>query len=153
MQALHGLPDWFVATIFVGTFLITLFAAAWRNTKRQIMRTLAKRPNPTRAEFVSMMASSVSMEASEFLWDSAIPCLELNAPLLSPHPDDDLVQDLPIDDEDWSMEWPVLWAEQQGFHESNLPAWPEGWPATIRNYGRWLDMAPASPVIDAGYSG
>lgn len=85
------------------------------------------------------MAADVSLETSKFLWDTAIIYLE---PRLTPHPDDHLVDDLPIDEDDWSMDWPREFAEQCGSHESNLPEWPEGWPATFRNFGRWLDMGP-----------
>ena len=51
-------------------------------------------------------------------------------------------EDLPIDDEEWSMDWPQEWAELRDFHESNFHDWPESWPVTIRNFGRWLDKGP-----------
>lgn len=139
MGDLFGLPEWLKTTILVITAIAVLFAFAWRNTKRQIARTLRRRSNPTRDEFLALMAVDVSPAASTFLWDTAYTCLK---PHLTPHPDDDLIKDLPIDADDVSMDWPREWAESQGFHESNLADWPEGWPVTVRNYGRWLDMCP-----------
>ena len=58
-----------------------------------------------------MMRPDVSEQASAFLWKSALPYLELLRPALTPHPDDDLVSDLPIDDDDFGMDWPREWAE------------------------------------------
>jgi len=88
------------------------------------------------------MRADVSREAALFLWQTALPYLDFHKPPLTPHPDDDLIKDLPIDSDDISMDWPKHWAERHGFHDSNLPDWPKGWPVTIRNYGRWLDMRP-----------
>lgn len=142
MRYLAALPDWLLATLFVVGILAILFGVAWRNTKRQIRDTLARRPNPTEAQFMELMSGDVSEEAARFLWRTALPYLEFHKPPLAPHPDDDLVKDLPIDDDDISMDWPREWSEIRGFHDSNLPDWPKDWPATIRNYGRWLDMGP-----------
>lgn len=135
-------PDWLLATMFVAGFLGVHFGVAWRNTKRQILQTLSRRQNLTEAQFITLMTVDVSEETARFLWQVTMPYLEFHKPTLAPHPDDDLVNDLPIDDEEWSMDWPRDWAERRGFHESNLPDWPEEWRVTIRNYGRWLDMGP-----------
>lgn len=135
-------PDWLWATFTVAGFLGILFGVAWRNTRRQIRATLARRPNLTEAQFMELMVSDVSEDAARFLWQTTLSCLEFHEPSLTPHPDDDIIKDLPIDDDDISMDWPREWAERRGFHESNLPDWPKNWPVTIRNYGRWLDMGP-----------
>lgn len=129
--------SWLVPTLWVALVGAIVVAFAIRNTRRQIARTLGKRPNLTREQFLVQMGPGVSRDAAEFLWDTALFYLE---PKLAPHPDDDLVKDLPIDNEDWSVDWPREYANRQGFHDSNLPDWPEGWPVTIRNYGRWLTM-------------
>lgn len=115
------------------------FAA--RNTRRQIARTLARRSNLSRDEFVQLMQPQVSKATTEFLWAAMLNHLE---PKLTPHPDDSLIDDLPIDSEDWSMDWPREFAEARQFHHSNLPDWPADWPITVRNYGRWLDLGPAA---------
>lgn len=139
MGKVVGLPEWLLATLFVITGVAIVFAFAWQNTKRQIAATLATRPNPTKAEFLAAMRADVSPTTAEFLWRTALFYLE---PSLTPPPDDDLVHDLPIDNDDFSMDWPRDFAQLRGFHESHLHDWPEGWPVTVRNYGRWLDMGP-----------
>ena len=136
---MRAVPGWIIPAFFCAGFIGILCAIATRNTRREIERTLARRANPTKEEFLAMMASDTSPDAAEFLWETSRIYLE---PRLTPHPDDDLARDLPIDDDDWSMDWPRDFAKRQGFHESNLPPWPKDWPATIRNYGRWLSMGP-----------
>lgn len=133
------MPGWLLPTGFVVCGLAVWFAVAFRNTRSQIAATKARRPNPSRDEFIEMMASDCPEYVAVFLWETAMPYL---APHLTPHPDDDLLRDLPIDEDDWSMDWPRDFATQEGFHESNLPDWPKGWATTIRNYGRWLSMGP-----------
>lgn len=135
-------PDWLWATFTVVGFLGILFCVAWRNTRRQIRATLARRPNLTEAQFMEVMVGDVSEDAARFIWQTALSYLEFHKPFLAPHPDDDLIKDLPIDDDDISMDWPRAWAEHRGFHDRNLPDWPQDWPVTVRNYGRWLDMGP-----------
>ena len=133
-------PDWLSATLSAGIFLAILFGWAWRNTRRQIEQTLSRRSNLTRDEFLKMMAPDVSREASEFIWESALLCLDYFKQKLTPHPDDHLVDDLPIDDEKWSFDWPRDWSDKIGIHASNLPDWPADWAVTVRNFGRWLDL-------------
>ncbi len=144
MGELVGIPEWLAATLFVLLFICVVGVVAWRNSSRQVNSTLARRANPDQEEFLALMSPHVSTEASEFLWHAALPYLEGKPWNLTPHPDDSLVDDLPIADEDWSMEWPLEWAAERGFHESNRPDWPDDWPPTIRNYGRWLDLGPES---------
>jgi len=134
-----GIPEWLAMILFVGVFLAAVGLVAWRNTRRQIRRTKVLRLSPTRDEFLAMMQPDVRPATAKYLWDACLPYLCRTD--LTPHPDDDLAADLPIDDDDWSMDWPREFAAKHGFHESNLPDWPDDWPATIRNYGRWLDMA------------
>lgn len=110
-----------------------------RNTRKQVAKTSRRRANLTRKQFLLQMQLDVSLPAASFLWETILPYLE---PHLTPHPEDDIVEDLPVHADDMSLDWPQLWARQQGFHESNLPDWPDGWPVTIRNYGRWLDLGP-----------
>jgi hypothetical protein len=133
-------PEWVVPAAFVALFLAAWIGVAWRNTREQISRTLKRRANPTREAFFAMMTADVSPDATEFLWDTALLYLR---PKLTPHPDDDLVADLPIDGDDWSMDWPRDFARRHGFDEKFYPIWPEGWPVTVRNFGQWLDMGRA----------
>lgn len=132
-----NLPHWLFPTVFVFVVLGLWIGIAWRNTRKQQVRLLARRPNPTKDEFTALMAHNVSAAATEFLWNTATTYLQ---PTATPHPDDDLVKDLWIDDGDWSMDWPRDFAEQQGFSEKAYPDWPKDWPVTLRNFGRWLDL-------------
>jgi hypothetical protein len=133
--------SWLVPWLWVALIGAIWIAFALRKERRLIAATARRRPNPTRDEFLSQMGPEVSAAAAEFLWAKALFYLQ---PKLTPHPDDDLAKDLPIDPDDFALDWPRDFAEQQGFHESNLTDWPREWPATIRNYGRWLTLGPVS---------
>lgn len=141
MGKLIGLPEWLVVSLFVIIGLAVWLLVGSIGHARMVRRTAAKRANPTREEFLAEMErSGSSADAAEFLWETALFYVQPN---LTPHPDDELGEDLFIDDGDWSMDWPRDFAERKGFHKSNLPDWPEGWRVTLRNYGRWLDMGSA----------
>lgn len=88
-----------------------------------------------------MMAQDCSPEAARFVWAQTLPYI---TPRLMPHPDDLLIDDLCIDNGDFTIDWPRDWAERQRLSESDLPDWPKDWPLTVRNFARWLDLAPAS---------
>lgn len=136
MGELFGLPEWLARTIFVIGVLATWFGIGFVLHRRGMRRLAVKRPNPARAEFIEMLSGDVAEATAIWLWDQA---RVYYAPL-TPHPDDHLSDDAMIDDGDWSMDWPKEFAEVQGFNEKAYPDWPKEWPATIRNFGRWLDM-------------
>ncbi|SEH14581.1 hypothetical protein SAMN05428974_1222 [Sphingopyxis sp. YR583] len=77
------MPDWLIPAVGVIAIMGGVILVAIRNTRRMIDTTLARRPNPTRHEFVAMLSDDVRPETAEFLWDS-IACLV--APRLTPHP-------------------------------------------------------------------
>jgi hypothetical protein len=101
----------------------------------------ARRPNPTEAEFLAMMAPDCSPEVARFMWQQALPYV---APGLTPHPDDHLVDDLCIDDDDLEIFWSRNWVDEQGISKPEIHEWPEDWPLTVRNFARWLDLARPS---------
>ena len=138
MGGAGGMPDWLFATLFAAGLLLVVGAFAWRNTARRIARTSARRPSPTRAEFLALMSGEISERTAQFLWDAATDTLPAS---LTPHPDDHLARDLPIAEEDWSIHWPKEYAAQTGLDAEELAEWPEGWEPTVRNFGKWLDMA------------
>lgn len=138
MGELLGVPEWLAVTGFVVTALASWLAAGFLLIRRAHRRVAARRPNPTEAEFLASLERESSPEAARFVWEQA---LRYVAPRLTPHPDDDLVKDLCIDDDDLGMDWPRGWAEYSGTAEGDLPPWPEGWLPTVLNYARWLDMA------------
>lgn len=133
------MPEWLAVILWVVLGLAIFMTYGFWSIRQSHLRLAARRPNPTKEQFFELMAPDCSPGVAEFLWGKASYYVE---PRLTPHPDDDLINDLKIDDDDIGMDWPRDWAELQGFHESNLPDWPEGWPATVRNFGRWLDMGP-----------
>ena len=139
MGELLGIPDWLAVTLWVGSGLFIFLVYGYWSIRRAHGRVAARRTSPDKKQFLAMMEPDCSPEVSHFLWEKTLYYIE---PRLTPHPDDDLLLDLKIVDDDIGMDWPRDWAEQRGFHESNLPAWPNEWPATIRNFGRWLDMGP-----------
>ena len=124
-------------TLWVGSALVIALVYGYWKIRRAYQRVAARRVNPSKEQFLALMGPDCATEVSEFLWDQALFYVQ---PRLTQHPDDDLILDLKIDDDDIAMDWPRDWAEQRGFHDSNLPDWPEDWPATIRNFGKWLDM-------------
>ncbi|MDE2435188.1 MAG: hypothetical protein KGM49_02905 [Sphingomonadales bacterium] len=121
--------------------LVVLALIIWRatrNTRSMVDQTLARRPNPTREEFLAELAPSVSPATAIFLWDTILPYV---TPALTPHPDDHLWNDLPIDEDDVTMDWPSDFAKTHGRKLKSWPAWPDGTPVTVRNFGLWLDAA------------
>ena len=136
------MPEWLPPTLFVTGFLAILIFVASRNTRRGIERVLARRPNPNCAQFLELMQVDVSPQASQFLWDKCSEQLKHYSPAITAHPDD-LITELPLDEEECREDWPAEWTALTGMSECDLPDWPEDWPLTVRNYARWLDLAPA----------
>jgi hypothetical protein len=131
------LAGWLIPGAVVALFLIALSAIARRNTRRMIERTLAARPNPTESQFLAMLESDdIRAEVAQFVWQVAAPCV---APDLTPHPDDHMWLDLPIDEEEPLMDWWVEFAALHGVAK-DWPGWPDGWECSVRNYARWLEL-------------
>lgn len=145
MGELLGIPEWLAATSFVVAALTIWLGLGFWLRRRAFERVAARRPNPTKAEFLTMMAQDCSLEAAQFMWEQALPYV---APRLTPHPDDLLTTDLCIDDDDITMDWPHDWAGRLGLAESDMPDWPTGWPLTVRGFARWCDLA--RPLSAAG---
>lgn len=138
MGELLGVPEWVAITGFVAAVFAAWLVAGFWLLRSAHRRVAARRPNPTEAEFLAVMERACSPEAARFVWAQALPYV---APQLTPHPDDDLLKDLSIDDDELGMDWPREWAAHSGTAERDLPHWPEGWAPTVLNYDRWLDMA------------
>ncbi|MEM9311399.1 MAG: hypothetical protein AAGA34_08115 [Pseudomonadota bacterium] len=134
-----GLPEWVAITALVALSLCVYTAFGYGSIRKAHIRTAARRPNLTEAEFRAMMEKECAPDIAQFLWDQ---CLSYVEPRLTPHPDDHLFDDLKIDDDDVSMDWTREWSERRGFHESNFQDWPSDWAPTVRNFGRWLEMGP-----------
>ena len=139
MGKLLGIPDWLAILLLIGFGLTLFLSYGYWSIRQAHQRVAAARPNLSKQEFLAAMETDCSLEVSSFLWEKTLSYVH---PRLTPHPDDDLILDLKIDDDDIAMDWPREWAELRDFHESHIPDWPDAWPATIKNFGRWLDMAP-----------
>ncbi len=138
MGELLGIPEWLVMTGFVVAAISIWLTLGVVMRRRAYRRVAARRPNSTEAEFLAMMAQDCSPEAARFMWQQTLSYVE---PRLTPHPDDLLLDDLCIDDDDIDTDWTRDWADQQDILESDLPDWPKDWPLTVRNFARWLDLA------------
>lgn len=141
MGELLGIPEWLAKAGFVVVVLAIWLGLGFAMLRRDHARVAARRPNPTEAEFLAMMAQDCSPEAACFVWDQTLLYIQ---PRLTPHPDDLLLDDLCIDDDDIGMDWPQVWTDRLGIPESALPDWPKDWPLTVRNFARWLDLARPS---------
>lgn len=136
-----GVPEWVAVTGFVVAALAIWLTLGSILHRRAMKRLAARRLNPTEAEFLAQMAQDCSPEAARFVWAQTLPYVE---PRVTPHPDDLLLDDLCIDDDDIDMDWRHNWADQLGVPERDLPDWPTGWPLTVRNFARWCDLARTS---------
>jgi hypothetical protein len=139
MGELLGIPEWLAVALWVVFGLSVAILYGFWSIRKVHLRVEASRRNLTKQQFIALMEIDCSTEAADFLWEKVRFYVQLR---LTPHPDDDLIKDLMIDEDDIDMDWSRDWAEQRGFHDSNFPDWPKEWPATIRNFGRWLDRSP-----------
>ena len=132
------MPDWLVPAFLAAGFIAVLFAKAHQKTQRMVARTRQRRVNPTESEFVTMLSRDVNPETAEFVCFAIIEYLQRWQ--LTPHPDDDLVNDLPIGSDDPTIDWLPRYAELYGANWKLWPKWPQGWDGTVRNFARWLEL-------------
>jgi len=94
----------------------------------------ARRPNLTRDEFCALLADTADAGIAEFLWDELAPYW---TPGLTPHPDDDFLKDLPIDEEE-PDDWLKAYCDRFGHDWREWLQWDAGHPTTVRNFACWL---------------
>ena len=126
---------WSIAAAIAVLLAIGRFLFFFRKVWRMVQRTKARRPNPSRDEFVALLSREVRPETAAFLWQRMAFLL----PTVSPHPDDHLWNDLPIDESEPTEDWVVDFARLHGADPNDWPEWPAGHPVTVRNYARWLE--------------
>ena len=152
MGELLGIPEWLAISVFVACGWIIWLSIGFIAHRRGQRRLAAKRPNPTREEFMGMLSDSVDEDIAVWLWDQALIYYDP----LTPHPEDHLIRDAMIDDDDIGMDWWPQFARANGLNEKAWPEWPQGWDLTARNYARWLQLArnqnlhPTQRQIPAG---
>lgn len=109
-----------------------------------VARTRQRRPNPTQSEFVAMLGRDVNPETAEFVWFAIIEYLQPWQ--LTPHPDDHLSADLPVDRDEPTRDWMPRYAEFYGADGKRWPPWPRHWKGTVRNFARWLELGLSRQV-------
>lgn len=129
------MSEWLGALLVVTPIIATIFVVSKRQWKRNVQALLARRPNPTRVEFVELLSHDVPQDIAEWMWETVS---FYTRPLLSPHPDDDLLSDLMIDDDDVYIDWLPQFAKEQGLDWKAWPDWPSQAPSTVRNFAIWL---------------
>lgn len=110
-----------------------LYWMAERGYRRRAPQVLARRPNPTRDEFIAAMPE-VDEDIAAFLWDELQP---FGRPLLVPHPDDNITEDLAIDPDE-PGDWFLDFCRREGLNWRRFPAWPREQAPTIRAIALWL---------------
>jgi hypothetical protein len=73
MEGLFGYPEWLEKTVLVLAFLSAWIAIGFWLHRRGQRELAAKRPNPTRLDFVAMLSSEVDVDIAEWLWEQAQP--------------------------------------------------------------------------------
>jgi hypothetical protein len=140
LGAALGIPEWLAATLFVvvGVSLTLIYGLHKRRRKMQALS--AKRPSPDRTEFLTLMTASVEETTAAWMWATLLPYYEP----LTPHPDDHLLADACIDDDDITMDWLPRFAEDRGLRWQDWPEWPADWELTVLNFARWLQLGSLS---------
>lgn len=126
------MSGWWFAAGCVGLFLL-LWAFMSRKWKRQALSLAGRRPNPNREQFIALLASDCDTDVAVHLWDELKPYWEP----ATPHPDDDFLTDLSIDEEE-PQDWLERFCQQYHHDWRAWPEWEKGRPTTVRNFAIWL---------------
>ncbi len=122
-----------VAGVVVAVFA-WIYVAGGRNLKRMKLALARRRPSPTREEFISMLAESCEADIAELLWDELFVFYK---PDMTPHPDDDVIQDMPIDGEE-PNDWLSEFCKRNSLRLKDITDWPKDQSATVRNLASWF---------------
>ena len=139
MGDLLGIPKWLAVTLLVVGGQSARLVVGGLIHRKAHRRLAAKRPNPTRDEFLGLMKQDVDPDIAAWMWDQ----LQVYYSPLTPHPDDHLLKDACIDDGDVTMDWLPEFAKAQGLSWKQWPDWPQEWELTVRNFARWLQLGRA----------
>lgn len=85
-----------------------------------------------------MATDYARLDVAAFVWDVLQAYYR---PELTPHPDDDLMDDLLIDPEE-PEDWVLEYCRRSDISSQYLPEWPEDHRVTPRNLGRYLSALP-----------
>lgn len=137
---------WLFGGICVGLFLL-LWVVSARKWKQQAEALAARRANLTREEFIALLSDDAGADIAEFLWHELASYWTHG---LTPHPGDDFLKDLPIDDEE-PQDWLERYCGANGYDWKQWPQWDESHPTTVRNFARWL--SEGRPTADNAWLG
>lgn len=126
--------------LFQAGLIVSVFAALGiilsRKWRRQESCLLSKRLNLSKPEFIAALAGDADSDVAKWLRD------ELHVyfhPRLAPHPDDHLIDDLPIDPDE-----PAFWLQRfctaHSLSAKDFSTWPDEHPLTVRHFAAWLTM-------------
>lgn len=116
-------------------FVLAVISVVGSRKFNRMKQALARRrPSPTREDFVAMLASDCEADVAELIWEEL---LVFYRPDMTPHPDDDFLKDLAIDDDE-PNDWLAEFCKRNGLRERDISDWNLGTPSTIRNFSRWL---------------
>jgi hypothetical protein len=136
MRDLLGMPEWLAIVVWIVIVLAAMLAYG-NYSIRKAHRSLAKRRlNPTREQFIDLLAPDVDDDVAGWLWDTTCPYYRP----LTPHPEDHLIKDARIDDDDVTMDWLPAFAKSRQMNWKDWPDWPKDWELTVRNFARWLQL-------------
>jgi hypothetical protein len=123
---------WWFAAGCVGLFLLfwTVMARRWRS---DAARLAASRPNLGEDGFRSAIAGIADPDIARYLWEE----LAVYWSPATPHPDDDFLNNLPIDPDE-PQDWLERFCQQRGYDWRVWPEWDEGRPTTVRSFALWL---------------
>ena len=130
------MTGWWFAAGCVGLYL--LFAISYaRSNKRKVAAFAATRASPGHEDFVALLAVDCEPDIAEFVWTIFTGEYSDWGVELTPHPDDDYLEDMPIDpdnQEDWLNDF----CDAHDLRPKGVLHWPEVQATTIRNFARWL---------------
>ncbi len=127
------------AWLFAGGVLVVWLAGSYligkRKWERAVLLLRARRADPSREAFVAMLAADVGPATAEWFWQELQVYYQ---PYLAPHPEDDLIDDLPIDPDE-PDDWVRDFCRIHGLNDRDLAPWPKGQAVTPRNLLGWLE--------------
>ena len=140
MGELVGVPEWLAITLWVILGVAVWLAWGCHAMRKGHERLSARRPNPTRGEFLAMLRGDVDEDIAAWMWQQAL----LYYRPLTPHPDDHLLADARIDSDDIDMDWVPDFLSafdmDRKLWPKRWPEWPADWEPTVRNFARFLQL-------------
>ncbi|WP_447932265.1 hypothetical protein [Sphingopyxis fribergensis] len=123
---------WLFAAGCVGLFLL-LWAVIERRWRSEAAKLAASRPNLSEAQFLMIVGDIADPDIAQYLWNELFGYWSP----ATPHPDDDFLTDLSIDDEE-PQDWLERFCQQRGYDWRDWPEWEKGRSTTVRSFAAWL---------------